>query len=440
MAGDKYLKSDHIVAQEKGQKIENHPSNFFTRWFKNPTEDPGPVPDGGVLACMQVLAVHIFTFNTWGYVNSYGVFQEYYVEALNRSPSDVAWVGSIASCLTYAIGTFSGRATDAGFFKPTIILGSILVLVGVFMTSYSTQYWQIFLAQGLCQGIGNGLLFTPAMALLSTYFNKNRAWAIGIAACGNGTGGMVFPAIFQSLLPTIGFGWTVRVMGLVILTLQAIAVYTLRPRIPPRKSGPIVDWLAFKEMPYTLFAFAYFLVMWGVYLPQYYISSYFHYNLHSSQINSINILMILNGIGVAGRIVAAFFANKFTGPLNLLVIFNLVSALLMYSWIAIKTETGLYVFSGLYGFFGAGLLMLFPATLPNLTEDMQKMGVRTGMVFTIISIACLTGPPIAGVLIEKADGGYLYLQIFGGCTLMTGLLMSAGARVSDTGPKLKVKL
>lgn len=84
--------------------------------------------------------------------------------------------------------------------------------------------------------------------------------------------------------------------------------------------------------------------------------------------------------------------------------------------------------------------MLFPAALPALTLDLQKMGVRTGMAFSFISFACLTGPPIAGALIEKAEGGYLYLQVFGGCTLMAGFLVLVGARISRTGPKLKVRM
>ena len=430
--------SDHTFAREKKHKIEDGHSNAFKRWLENPTEDPGPIPDHGGLAWLQVLAVHIVMINTWGYVNSYGAFQDYYVEALHRSPSDIAWVGSISTWLTYAIGTFSGRATDAGYLKPTVLLGSVILVAGVFLTSISTQYWQIFLAQGICQGIGNGLLFTPAMALLSTYFDKNRPWAIGIAACGIATGGMVFPAVFQSLLPAIGFAWTVRVMGLVMLLLLAIAVSSLRPRILPRRAGPMVDWPALKEIPYALFAVAYFLVSWGAYIPQCYISSYFHHYLHSSQSNSINILMILNGVGIAGRVVASFVANKFTGPLNLLLVLNLVSCVLMYSWIDIQTEQALYAFSVIYGFFIAPTLILFPAALPALTLDIQKMGVRTGMVFTFISFACLTGPPIAGALIEKADGGYLYLQVFGGCSLMAGLLVLVGARVSRTGLKLKV--
>lgn len=74
----------------------------------------------------------------------------------------------------------------------------------------SDRYWQLFLAQGVCTGIGNGLLFCPCLAVLSTYFSKKRSLAIGIAASGTATGGLIYPAIVQQLLHKVGFPWTVR--------------------------------------------------------------------------------------------------------------------------------------------------------------------------------------------------------------------------------------
>ena len=62
-----------------------------------------------------------------------------------------------------------------------------LLVFGVFMTSISTQFWHLVLAQGICQGLGNGLLFCPMIALISTYFKKNRAFAISMQAIGAAT-------------------------------------------------------------------------------------------------------------------------------------------------------------------------------------------------------------------------------------------------------------
>ena len=54
--------------------------------------DPGPPPDGGLVAWTQVVCGHLIVFNTWGYIVSYGVFQTYYVATLGHPPSDISWV------------------------------------------------------------------------------------------------------------------------------------------------------------------------------------------------------------------------------------------------------------------------------------------------------------------------------------------------------------
>jgi MFS family permease len=128
------------------------------------------------------------------------------------------------------------------------------------MASISTTYWQLFLAQGVCCGIGNGCLFCPALSLLSTYFTKKRSLAIGIAAAGSATGGMVFPAMVQQLLPKIGFPWTMRALAFIQLGCLILCNIGIKPRVPPRKSGALVDWASFREAPYVLFAIGMFFV------------------------------------------------------------------------------------------------------------------------------------------------------------------------------------
>jgi nitrate/nitrite transporter NarK len=51
------------------------------------------------------------------------------------------------------------------------------------------------------------------MAVLSTYFDKKRGLAIGIAASGAATGGLVFPSMARELIPRYVFlddGWFAR--------------------------------------------------------------------------------------------------------------------------------------------------------------------------------------------------------------------------------------
>jgi predicted MFS family arabinose efflux permease len=395
--------------------------------------NPGPPPDGGFQAWSQVALVHLVICNTWGYINSYGVFQTYYTETLGRTPSDISWVGSVQIFLLFFIGTFSGRATDAGFFKFTWTMGAIIEVVSIFLTSLCTKYWQLFLSQGILQGIGCGLMFCPTLALLPTYFSKRRALALGLAVSGSATGGMVFPAVVMRLLPRVGYAWTMRTLGFITLASLFPSFLFLKQRLPPRKTGPIVEWAAFKETPYSLFALGMFLVFWGLYVGFFYVGSFARNILGVSESDSINLLITMNGVGTFGRWIPNLMSDLWVGPLNMLIPLSLASAILAYAWAGVNNVAGLYVFAVIYGTFTAGVQGLFPVTLSSLTADLGKLGVRMGMVLSILSICVLTGNPIAGALIQAENGGYLYMQMFMGSSMIAGTLALAGARFAKSG-------
>ena len=403
-------------------------------------QDPGPPPDGGVRAWTQVGMAHLVIFCTWGYINSYGVFETYYIHTLGHSASDIAWVGSVQIFLLFGISTFSGRATDAGYFRLFFGAGVFLQVLGTFMTSISTQYWQLFLAQGVCTGIGNGLLFCPTISLIPTYFSRKRALALACVSCGTATGGLVFPAMVESLLPRIGFGWTVRTIAFMMLGLSAFAGAFLRTRVLSRTSGPLLELEAFRELPYSLFAVAVFTMFWGIYSAFYYVGEFAESQLGVDQAGSINLLLIMNGIGMPARLLAGATADRFTGPMNLLVLSAAVSALLLYSWSAVHSVAGLYAFSAVYGVFGAVLQGVFPVALSSLTTDMTKMGTRIGMVFSILSFGALTGPPIFGALVQHDGGGYLYGQIFTGTVMLAATVFLLASRTASIGWKLRAKI
>lgn len=212
--------------------------------------------------------------NTWGIVNSFGIFQAYYTTVLpGHTASEISWIGSLQVFLTFCIGAFTGRFTDAGFFRPVQIIGTCFVTLGVFTASAATQYWQLILAQGICMGLGNGFLFTPAISVVSTYFEKRRSLAIGLAAAGSTTGGLIYPAMARQLLSSVGFGWTMRAMGFVQLATLIFCNVVMRQRLPPRRSGSLVEWGAFKEAEYTLYALGMFFVRLLA-LPTYYLPLY----------------------------------------------------------------------------------------------------------------------------------------------------------------------
>lgn len=249
------------------------------------------------------------------------------------------------------------------------------------MASISTQYWQLFLAQGVCVGLGGGCLFCPALAIVSTYFDKRKMLAIGICACGSATGGLVYPAMFQQLIPTLGYGWTMRAIGFATMGCLILCNILARPRLPPYSTGPLVELAAFREASYTLFTIGIFLVFWGVYFAFYYVSSFGVDIIGIPQNESFNLFLVLNGVGIIGRTLPAYLADRYTGPMNILLMVTIASIICAWAMIGVTSRGGLYAWTVVYGIVGNGLQAMFPATLSSLTTDLKKAGVRMGMGF-----------------------------------------------------------
>lgn len=401
--------------------------------------DPGPPPDGGAKAWTQAFMGHFVVFNTWGMIATFGVFQQHYTLNLGLEPSAVSWIGTMQMLGHFSLGMFTGRMFDAGYFYWSLIPGMIIAALGMFMTSLCTKYWQFFLAQGIMNGLGNGMQFAPTLSLVTTYFATNRSVALAIMASGSATGGLVYPTIARQLLPRIGFPWTVRVMGFIMLAVGALYCSLLKPRLPPRKSGPLLELSAFKEPPYSLFCIGVLLICLGQYFAFYYISSFAVDVLKLPYGTSINVLLVLNGIGVLGRLIPSYFADKYTGPYNILIPFCIISAVALYCWPLVKSEAGLFGWAALFGFFVAGFQGIFPAALTTLTKDMSKVGTRNGQGFAVVGLGTFIGPPIAGALIQSYGGGYLIAQLFAGSTVLLGSLILIIGRWSITGSIIRVR-
>jgi len=438
--------NDLTKQASRGSELKKVASNTLgkvaSRLTTRDIVDPGPPPDGGTKAWIQVAMGWVVCVCTWGYINSFGVFQTYYSETLGESQSTISWVGSLQLWTVFFVSAFSGRALDAGLFIPTLIVGVTVQLIGIFMTSLCTVFWQLLLAQGLCTGLGSGIFFCPTMGLVTTYFKDKRGIAVAIVTTGNSVGGAVYPVIVRQLLPKIGFAWTVRVLGFVNLALLATALAFMRPRLPPRKAGPVIEWKAFYEVSYDCVLIGMSLVFGGLFFSYYYIASYGRDIIGMSYADSLTLLIIFNAAGIPVRLLTGWIADRFSGPLNAMVILLFINGLFGLVWIAVGSEPGLYVFSIFYGFSAGAFQCLFPTTVTSLNNDVSKNGTRLGMAFSLFSFAGLAGPPIGGALLGTnggGRGGYLSAQLGLGLATMLGALFMVAARVYKDGWGLRVK-
>ncbi|EAU86708.2 hypothetical protein CC1G_06469 [Coprinopsis cinerea okayama7 len=366
--------------------------------------DSDDFPEGGVRGWLTVIGGALVAFCTFGVVQSFGVYQDFYTRTwLNeKTPSEVSWIGSVQVFLVFAIGLPAGRLLDLGYFHHTMISGTVIFALSIFMLSLSQphHYYQNFLAQGLGMGLGMGLMFIPALTMTSHYFRRKRSLAMGVVVSGSSIGACIYPVLLNNLFGRkSGFGWGVRAVGFLDVGLLLIANFLMKPRLQPRKGTNQSPPATFRDIandaPFWVFVAGTFLVFWGVFVPFFYLQLYAAVYGVDPQFLKYAIT-VMNGASILGRTIPNLVAD-------LLIASSIISGALMFALFGATSVGGVATFGIFYGFFSGGVISLAaPAVASFITHpDLSDLGIRIGVLSFSLAFALLTGNPIAGALLTS---------------------------------------
>lgn len=265
------------------------------------------------------------------------------------------------------------------------------------MTSLCKELYQFILAQGILLGISLSLLTCPMIALVGQHIKIKRGAAVGIVIGGSSLGGVLWPIIVNELLqkPNIGFGWTMRIVGFIMLPLLTVTCFCCQPAAPPpsqpspsqaqpepqsEKSSPepqSPDPTKDTETPLLqnrtlhLTCLSFFIIYFGMFSPFFYVSSYGVSQGFSSSLSFYTISM-LNGASLFGRVIPGILADKY-GRFNVCLVFTILAGIVALCWTKATSVAGLVVFSIAYGF-SSGVSITFPSLFYALGKKWEEDG------------------------------------------------------------------
>jgi MFS family permease len=173
-----------------------------------------------------------------------GAFGVYYIALLEEfswSRSDGASIAAI-NFVVYALASpVVGLAFDRLGPRLLMPLGAALVGIGLLLSSFSDSLLGLYFSYGIVTALGQGALsFVGHNALISFWFVRRRATAIGIASMGQGVGALVMVPMTQLLINYFGWRWTYVFTGglLLLLLVPANALFQRRN---PEEVGQFPD-------------------------------------------------------------------------------------------------------------------------------------------------------------------------------------------------------
>ena len=211
------------------------------------------------------------------------------------------------------------------------------------------------------------------MSAVSREFTTKRTVALGVAATGSAVGGVVLPIMFRGLLPKLGFGWTNRVFGFLVLSL-ALMAYVLLTNVrcgsidhlrgqkqdafivrrsnafpAPLRHGRVTTLRkALSGRAYFFLCLGVFFVFLGYWVPYFYIIPYAELSLGTSTTHASYLLSILNAGSFFGGVLPAY-ASHFIGSASVLLAGALSLAVIVFSWLGISNVTGITIWCFIVG-------------------------------------------------------------------------------------------
>ncbi len=287
-----------------------------------------------------------------------------------------------------------------------IVMGGI-ALIGL---SRMTSLWQLYLFymfNALGYMCGGPL---PNQVLISRWFDKARGKAMGIAYLGIGVGGMLVPQVARWL--NVNFGWHDALMTLGILMVAiafpmawfvkenpdgaaAMAKHEDVPKIPFRN--------ILKSWPFYLLVIGSMCSIGAVAGTSQNLKLFFSIDLKYTQESAANVLSIVLGASIVGRLVMGWLADRIQKKYVMILIYALVALSIPLLYFA-STPGVIYVFAFIFGVALGGDYMIIPLMAAELF-GVKVMGRVMGLVITADGLSEAFAPMLAAWLRDKS-GSY----------------------------------
>ncbi|KAI8145223.1 major facilitator superfamily domain-containing protein [Fennellomyces sp. T-0311] len=310
-----------------------------------------------------------------------------------------------------------------------MLIGVIVSPLGLILASFNTALWQLYLTQGILVGIGGACCFSASLTLPPQWFYKNRALATGIAVSGSGIGGVAMSPMIQSLISSLGYRNTLRILGAMNFGILLIATALARSRYRPPPSSGTGGLSAFFDksmmsVSFLLLAIFAFLVPFGYIAPFFLAPTYASY-IGVDDARGATLVSIMSGMNSVCRICLGFLADR-TGNLNTMFACTFLAGTCFFTmvvWQFSDSYASFVAYCVLYGLTGGGFVSLFPVVAAEVAgvEQIQRV---IGLTYGFSFFGNLVGTPIIGQL-QSNYGWTSAIQFAGSLSVGASFFMLA---------------
>jgi MFS family permease len=189
-----------------------------------------------------VIVAIAFIMMAIGYTqrSTFAVFYPVLVEEFGWERGNTALIFSISIIVYGLTAPLAGRLVDRLGPRVVFPFGVCLMSGGIALCSVATQQWHFYLLYGVMAAVGLSIVgSTPLNAIITNWFVRKRALAIGIYSTGFGASLLVSP-LAQKLITGLGWQRAYLTMG-VLTAVIVVPLVIIFMRRSPSDRGTVPD-------------------------------------------------------------------------------------------------------------------------------------------------------------------------------------------------------
>ena len=372
-------------------------------------------------AWRMAVAAFFTCFTLFGVVYSFGAFFKPMAVEFGADRVHTSAVFSITACIYNLLGFAGGHLADRYGPRRVLMVGAIAMGLGLIATSMAGSLAIGCVTYGLGIGVGVACSYVPVLAVVGGWFEQRRTTALGIAVSGVGCGTLVVAPIAAALIVRYGWRESYVIMGIAsTLLMAACAMVSEAPPIHKAAvAAPLKLTHAMRSADFVMLYASMVLASISIYIPFVYLPEFAH-SRGASPVAAAALVGFIGAASIVGRLGLGRIAER-TGIIPLFQTSTLILGLSFGLWIVAHSYAVLVVFALVMGASYGGMIALSPAVVAELF-GVRGLGALLGALYTSSAISALTGPPLAGFVIDST-GSYLGAAGLAGAAGIVGFLV-----------------
>lgn len=177
----------------------------------------------------------------FGLMYNWTVFSPAVSAQLNVSAASVANVFSVCQICFCAGGVLSGFIYYRVPFRASMLIASLMIGVGLFLTSRADQVAMIYACYSVLFSLGAGFAYKALLTTVMTWFNDKPGLASGVLVMGAGLTAFVFNVPTSLIIESLGWRTAMLLLALIAFVLSLVVCLIVRPRGIVRKAGKLEE-------------------------------------------------------------------------------------------------------------------------------------------------------------------------------------------------------